>query len=33
MTSPEVDAIEEVRALLDEYEQFLLGKAEGTTNA
>ena len=33
MTSPEVDAIKEVRALLDEYEQFLLGKAEGTTNA
>ena len=33
MTSPEADASEEVRTLLDEYEQFLSGKAEGTMNA
>lgn len=33
MTSPEGDASEEVRTLLDEYEQFLSGKAEGTTKA
>jgi site-specific recombinase XerD len=33
MTSPEDDAIEEVCALLGEYEQFLSGKAEGTTDA
>lgn len=33
MVSVEVDAIEEVRALVDEYEQFLSGKAEGTTDA
>ncbi len=30
MTCREVDAINEVGALLSEYEQFLLGKAEGT---
>jgi site-specific recombinase XerC len=33
MISPEDDAIEEARALLDEYEQFLSGKAQGTTDA
>ncbi len=33
MTSPVDDAIEEVRPLLDEYEQFLSGKAEGTRDA
>ena len=33
MTSSGKDAIEEVRALLEEYEQFLSGKAEGTTDA
>src|SRR2546426_2697695 len=33
MTSSGKDAIEEVRALLEEYEQFLSGKAQGTTDA
>src|ERR1700694_4480374 len=33
MTSSEDDAIDEVRALVDEYEQFLSGKAEGTRQA
>src|SRR6266566_8805105 len=33
MPSPEKNAIEEVRALVGEYEQFLSGKAEGTTDA
>src|SRR5258708_8057126 len=33
MTSPEHDAIDEVYVLLDEYKQFLSGKAEGTTEA
>ncbi len=33
MTALEYDAIEKVRALLDEYEQFLSGKAPGTTDA
>ncbi len=33
MTSSEVDTIDEVRALLGEYEQFLSGKAEGTVDA
>ncbi len=33
MTSPIDDAFEEVVALLDEYEQFLSGKAQGTTEA
>ena len=33
MTSSEDDAIDEVRALLDEYEQFLSGKAQGTIDA
>ncbi len=33
MTSPIDDAFEEVVALLDEYEQFLSGKAQGTTDA
>ena len=33
MTSSGKDAIEEVRALLEEYEQFLSGKAQGTTEA
>jgi len=33
MPSPEDDAVEEVHALVGEYEQFLSGKAEGTTEA
>src|SRR6266849_429277 len=33
MTSPIDDAFEEVVAFLDEYEQFLSGKAQGTTEA
>src|SRR5437868_2367342 len=33
MPSPEKNAIEEVRALVGEYEQFLSGKAEGTMDA
>ncbi len=33
MTSPKDDAIEEIRALLDEYKQFLSGKARGTIEA
>lgn len=33
MPSSEDDAINEVHALLGEYEQFLSGKAEGTTDA
>jgi len=33
MLATVVDTIEEVRALLDEYEQFLSGKAHGTTDA
>src|SRR5437868_8612262 len=33
MTSSEDDAIDQVRALLDEYEQFLSGKAQGTIDA
>ena len=33
MPSPEKNAIEEVRSLVGEYEQFLSGKAEGTTDA
>src|ERR1700694_3021871 len=33
MTSSEDDAIDEVRALVDEYEQFLSGKAQGTIDA
>ena len=33
MTSPGEDAINEARALLGEYEQFLAGKAAGTINA
>jgi site-specific recombinase XerC len=33
MTSPKDDAIEGIRVLLDEYKQFLSGKAEGTTDA
>ncbi len=33
MTSPKDDAIEEIRALLDEYKYFLSGKARGTTDA
>src|SRR5437660_10621267 len=33
MPSPEHNAIEEVRSLVGEYEQFLSGKAEGTTDA
>ncbi|SRR6266567_7227770 len=33
MTLPKDDAIDEVRPLLDEYEQFLSGKARGTTDA
>src|SRR5438445_5908737 len=33
MPSPEHNAIEEVRDLVGEYEQFLSGKAEGTTDA
>jgi integrase len=33
MTSPIDDAFEEVVALLDEYKQFLSGKAQGTTDA
>jgi site-specific recombinase XerC len=33
MVATVVDTIEEVRALLDEYEQFLSGKAHGTTDA
>jgi hypothetical protein len=33
MISPEHDAIDEVYVLLDEYKQFLSGKAEGTTDA
>jgi site-specific recombinase XerD len=33
MTSPKNDAIEEVHTLLGEYEQFLSGKAKGTTDA
>src|SRR3989440_7848201 len=33
MTSSGKDAIEEVRVLLEEYEQFLSGKAQGTTDA
>jgi site-specific recombinase XerD len=33
MTSPKNDAVDEARALLGEYEQFLLGKARGTADA
>src|SRR2546423_12724001 len=33
MPSPEHNAIEEVRSLVGEYEQFLSGKAEGTMDA
>ncbi len=33
MVATVIDTIEEVRALLDEYEQFLSGKALGTTDA
>ena len=33
MPSPEDDSTKEIGALLDEYEQFLSGKAEGTTDA
>src|SRR3954454_143974 len=33
MPSLEDDAIEAVRSLVDEYEQFLCGKAEGTREA
>src|SRR2546429_2402103 len=33
MPSPEKNAIEEVRSLVGGYEQFLSGKAEGTTDA
>jgi site-specific recombinase XerD len=33
MPSPQDDAIDEVHAILSEYEQFLSGKAEGTTDA
>ena len=33
MTSSVVDTIDEARALVGEYEQFLSGKAEGTTDA
>lgn len=33
MTSPQEGAIDEVRALLSEYEQFLSGKAQGTMDA
>ncbi len=33
MPSSEDDAINEVHVLLGEYEQFLSGKAEGTTDA
>src|SRR5947209_17395159 len=33
MTSLEKSAIDETRALLSEYEQFLSGKAKGTTEA
>src|SRR5437868_14990027 len=33
MPSPEHNAIEEVRDLVGEYEQFLSGKAQGTTDA
>ena len=33
MPSPQNDAIDEVQTLLGEYEQFLSGKAEGTTDA
>ena len=33
MTSSEDDAIDEVRAFVDEYEQFLSGKAQGTIDA
>lgn len=33
MTSTEDDSIDEVHALLDEYKQFLSGKASGTTDA
>jgi site-specific recombinase XerD len=33
MPSPHDDAIDEVQTLLGEYEQFLSGKAEGTTDA
>jgi len=33
MITPVVDAIEEVGALVDEYEQFLSGKAQGTREA
>src|SRR6266487_4953059 len=33
MTSSEDDSIYEARALLGEYEQFLSGKAQGTTDA
>lgn len=33
MVATVVDTIKEVRALLDEYEQFLSGKAHGTTDA
>src|ERR1700736_3699286 len=33
MTSRKNDAVDEARALLGEYEQFLLGKARGTTDA
>src|SRR5690348_16326037 len=33
MISPVVATIDEVRVLLDEYEQFLAGKAQGTRDA
>ena len=33
MLSPVVDTIDQVRTLLDEYEQFLSGKAEDTMDA
>src|SRR6266700_8139636 len=33
MTLPENDAIDKVHGLLDKYEQFLSGKAEGTMDA
>ena len=33
MTSPGIDVVDEVRGLLDEYEQYLSGKARGTIDA
>ena len=33
MPSPQDNAVETLRTLIDEYEQFLSGKAEGTTEA